>query len=127
MQGRDLLRWQKAEGALICVAALWLYAGAETVLPFWAAALLFFAPDLSLLCYLFGKRLGAACYNLVHLYALGCIALAAGHLWGLPLWWEIGTLWLAHCGLDRMLGYGLKSVQGFDRTHLGRIGRRRDG
>ncbi|WP_425033627.1 DUF4260 family protein [Pelagibacterium sp.] len=35
----------------------------------------------------------------------------------------LGALWLAHCGLDRMLGYGLQSPEGFSITHLRRIGR----
>ena len=32
---------------------------------------------------------------------------------------------LAHIGLDRMLGYGLKSSEAFGITHLGPIGRAR--
>jgi len=124
---QPVIRWQKAEGAVICAVGIWLYAGAETVLPVWAAVLLFFAPDLSFFGYLLGRRIGAVCYNLVHVYALGVVTLALGQLWQLPLAWELGALWLAHCGFDRMLGYGLKSSQGFEFTHLGRIGRARDG
>ncbi|MCG7622916.1 DUF4260 domain-containing protein [Epibacterium sp. Ofav1-8] len=119
------LRWQKAEGAVICAAGLWLYAGAEAVLPIWGAVLVFFAPDLSFLGYLFGRRVGAICYNLVHVYAAAIVTLVLAHLWQAPLGWELGALWLAHCGLDRMLGYGLKTPQGFEFTHLGRIGRAR--
>lgn len=40
-----------------------------------------------------------------------------------PLPALLGALWLAHSGFDRMLGYGLKSPEGFSITHLGRIGR----
>ena len=32
-------------------------------------------------------------------------------------------IWLAHIGLDRALGYGLKYSKGFAFTHLGTIGR----
>jgi hypothetical protein len=32
-------------------------------------------------------------------------------------------IWLAHIGIDRALGYGLKYEAGFGFTHLGRIGR----
>ncbi len=35
-----------------------------------------------------------------------------------------GLIWIAHIGLDRALGYGLKYSTGFGDTHLGRIGRR---
>ncbi|HLA02836.1 MAG TPA: DUF4260 family protein [Aestuariivirga sp.] len=31
--------------------------------------------------------------------------------------------WLAHIGLDRAIGYGLKYASDFRDTHLGRIGR----
>ncbi|MFP3382390.1 MULTISPECIES: DUF4260 domain-containing protein [Tritonibacter] len=123
---QSVIRWQKAEGAVICAVGIWLYAGAETVLPVWAAVLVFFALDLSFLGYLFGRRFGAVCYNLVHVYAFGAVTLALGHLWHAPLGWELGALWLAHCGFDRMLGYGLKTMQGFEFTHLGRIGRARN-
>lgn len=34
-----------------------------------------------------------------------------------------GLAWVAHIGLDRMLGYGLKYASAFGHTHLGRIGR----
>jgi hypothetical protein len=36
---------------------------------------------------------------------------------------SIAMIWLAHIGLDRALGYGLKYEAGFSFTHLGRIGR----
>ena len=31
-------------------------------------------------------------------------------------------IWIAHIGLDRALGYGLKYATGFGDTHLGHIG-----
>ena len=89
------------------------------------AVLAFFAPDLSFAAYLAGPRVGAAIYNLVHLYAFGLATVVAAFLWpgaGDPLL-TLGLLWLGHAGFDRMLGYGLKSPEGFRITHLGRIGR----
>ena len=35
----------------------------------------------------------------------------------------VALIWLAHIGIDRALGYGLKYEAGFGFTHLGRIGR----
>jgi hypothetical protein len=35
----------------------------------------------------------------------------------------IGTILVAHSGMDRMMGYGLKLPSSFQDTHLGRIGR----
>ena len=40
-----------------------------------------------------------------------------------PLLLSIAMIWLAHIGIDRALGYGLKYPAGFSFTHLGRIGR----
>jgi hypothetical protein len=35
----------------------------------------------------------------------------------------VALIWLAHCGIDRARGYGLKFQAGFGFTHLSRIGR----
>jgi hypothetical protein len=36
----------------------------------------------------------------------------------------LAMIWLAHVGIDRALGYGLKYGDAFNATHLGRIGPR---
>jgi hypothetical protein len=40
-----------------------------------------------------------------------------------PIAGSIALVWLAHIGIDRALGYGLKYDAGFRVTHLGRIGK----
>jgi hypothetical protein len=40
-----------------------------------------------------------------------------------PLTLSVALIWLAHIGIDRALGYGLKYSAGFGFTHLGRIGK----
>ena len=42
-----------------------------------------------------------------------------------PLVLSIAMIWLAHIGIYRALGYGLKYGAGFGFTHLGRIGQGR--
>jgi hypothetical protein len=42
-----------------------------------------------------------------------------------PLVLSLALIWLAHIGIDRALGYGLKYTAGFGFTHLGRIGQAR--
>jgi hypothetical protein len=37
----------------------------------------------------------------------------------------VALIWIAHIGLDRMLGYGLKYGTSFVDTHLGRVGRQK--
>jgi hypothetical protein len=48
--------------------------------------------------------------------------MAAGFGMNRPLALSIAMIWLAHIGMDRALGYGLKYFGGFGFTHLGRIG-----
>lgn len=120
---KDVIVWQRVEGALVFIAALVLYAQVEPVLPWWGALLVFFAPDLSFFAYGAGTRFGSGIYNLVHVYALGVGLMALGGLLGLPLLAALGALWLAHSGFDRMLGYGLKAQTSFKDTHLGRLGK----
>lgn len=115
--------WQQAEGALVFVAALALYGAGGWGFAWWAAILIFFAPDLSFAAYLAGPKFGAMAYNAVHIYGFGAGLMALGALAGMPLLIALGLLWLGHSGFDRMLGYGLKLPEGFDQTHLGRIGR----
>ena len=117
--------WQRVEGGILFVAGLALFWHENGAMPWWEALLIFFAPDLSFLGYLLGPATGAFCYNLVHIYAFGAVLLVIGLTMNVPLYALLGALWLAHSGFDRMLGYGLKSPEGFSFTHLGRIGARR--
>jgi hypothetical protein len=83
-----------------------------------------------MLGYLAGPRIGAWLYNLAHSYAVAAIALGAGLLAQLSSGPRgdllgVGLIWCAHIGLDRALGYGLKSTAAFRVTHLGKIGRDR--
>lgn len=86
--------------------------------PVWLFVVLILAPDLSMLAYLAGPRLGSLGYNVVHLYAWP-VALA-----GLGVWFDailavqVAAVWAAHIGMDRVAGYGLKYETGFKQTHL---------
>jgi hypothetical protein len=89
----------------------------------WIFALLFLAPDLSFIAYLAGPRIGALVYNAVHSTMAPLTLMALGMAFFAPMVLSIATIWLAHIGIDRSLGYGLKYSAGFAFTHLGRIGR----
>ena len=115
---RTLLR---LEGLALFAAMLVLYAlwGGK----WWAFALLFLAPDLSFAAYLAGARIGAIVYNAAH-STLGPVALITfGFMFGDLKTPQLAMIWLAHIGIDRALGYGLKYGSGFAFTHLGRIGK----
>lgn len=83
--------------------------------------MLLLAPDVSLLGYLAGPRVGAVTYNLFHSYPLPAALGALGLLWGAPLAVAVALVWLAHIGIDRLVGYGLKYPTGSKDTHLGRV------
>lgn len=119
----DTIRWQRVEGACVCLSALVLFAFLGEAVVWWLAAVLFFAPDISFAAYLAGPRVGAVAYNLVHIYAFGTVLLAVGICLNAPVLASLGALWVAHSGFDRMLEYGLKSPEGFTFTHLGKTGR----
>ena len=108
----------RVEGIAAFAAALVLYG----YIGFWwpIFALCFFAPDLSMLGYLAGPRVGAACYNFVHTYTLAGALVLAGFFAGLTMATAAGLILIAHIGFDRALGFGLKYATGFGDTHFGR-------
>jgi hypothetical protein len=114
-------RWLRLEGIAVLALALLVYQrGGHSWLLF---AALILVPDLSMLGYLAGPRVGAVFYNVAHSYVGPVVAAAAALFTGRPP--VLATLWAAHIGLDRALGYGLKYPGAFGDTHLGPIGRRR--
>ena len=115
--------WQRVEALVIFAIGIVLFHHANIAMPWWSAFLVFFVLDFSFLAYLFGPRAGAFCYNAVHIYAFGATLLAIGLVSPNPFLLALGALSLAHSGFDRMLGYGLKSPEGFSFTHLGRLGK----
>jgi Domain of unknown function (DUF4260) len=120
-----LVTWilrSEALAALIAGVALWLSNGGSSL---WLVPALLL-PDVSMVGYLANSRVGALTYNAVHNWTLA-VALLGGGWWlaSAPLLLA-GSLLLAHVGMDRALGYGLKLPTGFQDTHLGRIGRARD-
>lgn len=85
----------------------------------WKLYLLFIlAPDLAMIAYLLGKRIGTLAYNLAHTYSVPCLKTAFGFVFSNDLMTAIGLIWISHIGFDRMVGYGLKYSHSFKATHL---------
>lgn len=109
----------EALAAFLAGLGLWFVNGGSIV---WLVPVLLLR-DLSMLGYAAGSRFGAFTYNLVNNWTLAAAALVIG-------WWLksdplllAGAVVLAHVGMDRALGYGLKLSTDFRDTHLGQIGR----
>jgi hypothetical protein len=97
-----------------CIAYGHLYPGKWSLF-----ALLFLAPDVSLLPYMRSKGVAAATvYNVFHNYALPLGLGLFGWVGGAALAGEISLIWIAHISFDRLLGYGLKYPGEFKRTHI---------
>jgi hypothetical protein len=111
----------RVEALCVVIGAVVLYGRMET--SWWIFAALFLVPDLSLLGYLAGRKVGAALYNVGHWYGLPFACLAFGVLGDAPQIVTVGLIWAAHIGFDRTLGYGLKYDEGFGFSHLGLIGK----
>ena len=113
----------RLEGLALALACVWLYSLFHQ--SWWISVLLFLTPDLSMLAYLAGPRIGAAVYNAVHSWvtaiALFFLAWYAGG--GSTLLLSLPFILGAHIGVDRALGFGLKKASGFKDTHLGRVGK----
>lgn len=119
MRGVDLIL--RAEALAIFVAGVVAYLQLNGH-PLWLVPLLL-VPDVSMVGYLGGPRLGAIAYNLAHNLVIGLALLGIGWFAAVAPLALAGAIALAHVGMDRSLGYGLKLPTGFKDTHLGRIGR----
>jgi hypothetical protein len=108
--------WLRLEAATLLAGALIAYS--TTNQPWWLIPLTFLAPDVSAAGYLGGAGLGTRLYNIAHVTPLPAAAIALGWWQHMPLVAALGLVWLAHIGLDRSLGYGLKYSDDFGHTHL---------
>ena len=115
---RTMLR---LEGLMLFAGMTLLYAIWDG--SWWVYAIMFLVPDLSFVAYLAGPRAGAIVYNAAHSYMAPMALMTSGFALSSPLVLSVAMIWLAHIGIDRALGYGLKYSAGFSFTHLGRIGR----
>lgn len=88
--------------------------------------ILLFLIDVSMVGYLVNNKIGAYLYNLGHSFILPVLLTGLGYMTDNSLALSFGLIWMAHIGLDRAMGFGLKFTTGFADTHLGRIGRKRN-
>jgi hypothetical protein len=123
MLERWMSRWVRGDAAAILVLTLWAVTGTHSSWIWFFA--LFLVPDLSMLGYVFGPRVGATTYNAGHLYAWPVGLLAAGLASHASLATTAALSWIAHIAFDNVVGYGLKLPTGFEHTMYGPIGRAR--
>lgn len=90
----------------------------------WWYLVLFLGPDISMIGYAAGNRIGAISYNLFHHKGIAVAVFATGWLLNDVLIQRSGIVLFGHSSMDRLFGYGLKYSNGFKFTHLGEIGKK---
>ena len=112
-------RWLQVEGVVAFAAGVALFLGTGAT---WLLLVpLILLVDVSMAGYLAGPRVGAFTYNLAHNWGSGLLVLALGLATGLEPVVAAGAILVAHTGMDRVAGYGLKYPTSFADTHLGRL------
>jgi hypothetical protein len=113
-------RWLRLEGLTLLLGSLVAYS--TTRQAWWLVPVTLLSPDLLMVGYLAGTRSGGSMYNLAHTTSLPAALIGLG-------WWQhqrlalaLGLVWLAHIGMDRLMGYGLKYGDNAQHTHLGLLG-----
>jgi hypothetical protein len=115
--------WLLLEGMTLLVGSL--VAFSITHQSWWLAVSVILVPDVFAAGYAFGTRLGAHLYNVAHATPLPALLVGMGWWQDHPLVLAIGTIWLGHIGMDRMLTFGLKYPDSFQHTHLSRRAKQR--
>ncbi len=112
---------QRLEGAslFVIVTIFYIVLGYN----FWMYAGLILTPDLTMAGYLFNNKIGSHLYNIGHSMIIPLILLAYGIVDDHTIATAIALVWVAHIGVDRALGFGLKFSDSFHHTHLGQIGK----
>ncbi len=107
------------EGLVVLVLSIYFYSHLQFS---WIVfVILLFVPDLSALGYLKNVEIGSVLYNLFHTYTIPVVIMICGLLIHNSNALMISLIWIAHIGMDRMLGYGLKYPTKFQDTHLNRV------
>lgn len=133
----SVITWQRVEAGVVALAVLIAFVAIGGWMWLLWPFVLFLLFDLSALGYLANTRVGAFWYNLVHNWAGPVVLLvvwAFAYLLTYSIPSEAGEVllvaalaWLFHVAVDRALGYGLKHPDHFQHTHLGWIGKARQG
>lgn len=123
---KTILKLEELGMFLGCIAVLYIQQ-----VNWWWYLLLFLGPDISMLGYLAGDKIGAYCYNLFHhksiaiiVFVLGLMIQVPGDIANKDWLINLGIILFGHSSMDRFFGYGLKYENGFKFTHLGEIGKK---
>jgi hypothetical protein len=109
----------RMEGLTVFIGAIALYASQGFSGLVFIALLL--VPDVSMMGYKVNIGIGSWVYNAAHVYTVPALVIALGIVLQAPVAIQIGLIWFAHIGMDRVLGFGLKYPTEFKDTHMQRV------
>ncbi|WP_054712840.1 DUF4260 domain-containing protein [Bacillus sp. JCM 19041] len=107
------------EGLIVFVTSVYFYAQVDV--SWWLFFLLLLLPDLSMLGYIVNNRIGSYSYNVFHTYILPLLLIIFSVILEQNTMLALGLIWMAHIGMDRTFGYGLKYPSNFKDTHMQKI------
>lgn len=107
------------EGLMVFVASLYIYYQLDFSWVMFIALLL--APDIGMLGYLVNQKIGSITYNLFHTYIAPTLLIVVALTFSSSVILALSIIWVAHIGMDRAVGYGLKYPNGFKDSHLTRV------
>lgn len=106
----------RLEGVALFAISLLLFLRLDV--PGWLFPVFLLTPDIGMLGYLAGPRVGAKVYNVCHTVALPIAVGAAGIVIPNQPLLAAALIWGAHIGMDHAAGFGLKYADRFSHTHL---------
>ena len=117
-----LLKLEEAALFLLCI-----FLFNQLNFAWWWLPALLLLPDLGMLGYLVSTKTGAFTYNLLHHRLVAAAVAFYALAYGGDYWKLAAIILFAHISFDRVLGYGLKYSDSFSNTHLGLIGKAKNG
>src|SRR5258707_13445845 len=98
--------YQRLESVAIFLTSIYFYYSLRFSLLLFV--LFLFSFDVFMAGYLVNDKVGARMYNIGHSLSAPLLLLIIGVVGGSQAAIGVSLIWLAHIGLDRALGYGLK-------------------
>ncbi len=118
---RQHIIFQRIEAFTLFIISTYFYFDLGFSLVAYLLLLLVF--DVFMVGYIKNAKVGAYIYNLGHSLIFPLVILLIAWATNSEAAMGLSLIWMAHIGLDRFLGYGLKLASGFKETHLGKIGK----
>ncbi|WP_181347992.1 DUF4260 domain-containing protein [Thalassobacillus sp. CUG 92003] len=107
------------EGLTVFLGTLYFYSQFGS--SWWLFLAFLLVPDLSMVGYAINKKMGGIIYNAGHTYVFPLVLIISSVLSNQAFLLSLSLIWLAHIGMDRTIGYGLKYPSDFKETHLQKV------